>query len=135
VRIIEHNGLRLAVHLTKSDRQQGLNFYSDDGDFVQVGIWGYQKGKSLQAHIHNEVRRDSDRTQEVIYVIQGSAKSTIYTEDEQLLEEVTLEAGDVLILLRGGHGYEILDNDTYILEVKNGPYPGAEVDRRRLRSA
>jgi len=39
---------------------------------------------------------------------------------------------ETLILLKGGHGYEILEDGTRVLEVKNGPYPGAEVDRRRL---
>ena len=40
--------------------------------------------------------------------------------------------GDILILLTGGHGYEILTEGTQVLEVKNGPYVGAEADRRRL---
>jgi hypothetical protein len=35
-------------------------------------------------------------------------------------------------LLRGGHGYEILEDGTQVLEVKNGPYLGPDVDRRRL---
>ena len=37
------------------------------------------------------------------------------------------------MLLRGGHGYEILEDGTQVLEVKNGPYLGPDVDRRRLK--
>jgi len=37
-----------------------------------------------------------------------------------------------LILLEGGHGFFIKEDDTVILEVKNGPYLGAEMDRHRI---
>ena len=37
-----------------------------------------------------------------------------------------------MICLEGGHGYEILEDNTRVLEIKNGPYPGPEKDRRRL---
>jgi len=46
--------------------------------------------------------------------------------------ELVIGTGDVAILLRGGHGYEILEDGTEVLEVKNGPYVGADRDRRRL---
>jgi hypothetical protein len=43
-----------------------------------------------------------------------------------------VDEGDILILLQGGHGYEILEDGTQVLEVKNGPYIGADLDRRRF---
>lgn len=133
-RTIEHDGVRLATLITTADRAAGLSFFSEDTDFIQVGMWRYDSGKHLQAHIHNVVPRTIDRTQEVICVLQGRVKSVVYTEQEQPCEEVVLETGDVLILLAGGHSYEILEDDTQVLEVKNGPYPGAEADRRRFDS-
>lgn len=133
MRIIKDNDLRLAVFIAKDDMQKGLNFYSENNDFVQVGIWGYDKSKNLPPHIHNkEVKREIDRTQEVICVIKGMVKASIFSESEKLIEEVTLRAGDVLILLNGGHGYEILTDETFVLEVKNGPYMGSDKDRRRI---
>jgi hypothetical protein len=41
--------------------------------------------------------------------------------------------GDVLALFNGGHGYEVLEDNTRVLEVKNGPYLGPEVDRRKIK--
>jgi hypothetical protein len=38
-----------------------------------------------------------------------------------------------MVLLAGGHGYEILEDNTKILEVKNGPYLGASEDRKRIQ--
>lgn len=132
VRTIESGGVRLATLITVADRQPGLSFFSDDNDYIQVGMWGYDAGKHLQAHIHNIVPREVDRTQEVVCVLAGRLKSTIYDEAEQRVDEVELAAGDVLILLAGGHSYDILEDGTQVLEVKNGPYPGAETDRRRF---
>ena len=133
MQVIEDNDLRLGIFISKNDRQKGLNFYTEDDDFIQVGIWGYDKGKKLAAHIHNIVSREVNRTQEVIYVMRGKVKAFIYTENGQLIEEIILQEGDVLILLKGGHGYEILEDNTFVLEVKNGPYVGAYKDRRRLK--
>ena len=48
------------------------------------------------------------------------------------MAEFNASEGDVVILLRGGHGYDIIEDGTQVLEIKNGPYLGAEVDRRRI---
>ncbi len=129
---IEKNGVRLATLIRVADRAAGLSFFSEDGDFIQVGMWGYDSGKHLQAHIHNVVPRQIDRTQEVICVLAGRVRCTVFDEAEEHVDDVTLDAGDVMVMLRGGHSYDILEDGTQVLEVKNGPYPGAEVDRRRF---
>jgi uncharacterized protein YjlB len=71
-------------------------------------------------------------TQEVLYIRRGRIKAVIFDTKEQKIAELEVAAGDLLVLLRGGHGYEILDDGTQVLEIKNGPYVGADVDRRRL---
>ncbi len=110
----------------------GLNFFSQDGDFIQVGVWGYGAGKALKAHIHNEVPREVLWTQEVLFVRTGKLRACIYNTKEELIAQQVVSAGDIIILLRGGHGYDILEDGTQVLEVKNGPYVGPERDRRRL---
>jgi len=56
----------------------------------------------------------------------------IYSTREEKLADLEVKEGDVIILLRGGHGYTILEDGTQVLEIKNGPYLGPETDRRRL---
>ena len=131
--VIEANGKRLAIYLPSSSWEKGLTFLTEDEDFIQAGVWEYDKGVKLQPHIHNEVKREISRTQEVIFVKSGKLRAHIYTEDEKLVKTFELSLGDVLILLSGGHGYEILESGTQVLEIKNGPYPGPEVDRRRIK--
>lgn len=133
MKTFEENGKRIALHIAKEEMQKGLNFYTKEDDFIQVGTWGYDSGKELQPHIHNPgVQRQIDRTQEVVSIIQGGLKATILGEQGDLLGEVVAKVGDVLIMLGGGHGYQILTDDTMVLEVKNGPYVGPELDRRRI---
>ena len=112
--------------------REGLNFFSQDSEFIQVGVWGYKAGKELKAHIHNVVKREVPLTQEVLFVRQGRIRANIYNTSEKKIAGIEVAAGDIIILLRGGHGYDILEDDTQVLEIKNGPYVGPEIDRRRI---
>ena len=129
---IEHNGARLAYLIRSGDHEPGLRFFSRDSDYVQVGTWGYARGQTLLPHVHNVVPRLADRTQEVVHLLRGRLRASLFDDDGRPVTQVELGAGDTLVLLAGGHGYEILEDDTRVLEIKNGPYAGAEADRRRI---
>ena len=132
MREIIYNNQVLARHIPSDSWNEGLGFYSKDEEYIQVGSWNYNKGKNLLQHIHNEIDRNVIRTQEVLYIREGSIKARIYALDENLVEVLIVKKGDTLILLNSGHGYEILEDNTQVLEIKNGPYLGAEIDRRRF---
>lgn len=132
MRIVEKDGLILAKLVKPEDWSEGLSFFSQDEDFIQVGAWSYNEGKELLRHIHNEVERSVMRTCECLYVVSGAIHAKIYDLKEKFVDEFDALAGDIVILLNSGHGYTILQEDTRVLEVKNGPYLGAETDRRRF---
>jgi hypothetical protein len=125
-------GDTILAKVISSDWEDGLSFYSDNCDFVQVGTWSYNAGKELPAHIHNNIERNVHRTQEVLYIRKGSIEASIYDAEGNLIERTNIKEGDVIVLINGGHGYKILEDDTQVLEIKNGPYFGAEADRRRI---
>ena len=135
---IEINDIRdgnkvLARHIRSGDAwTEGLNFFSTESEYVQVGTWNYAAGKELLAHSHNKVERKVYWTQEVLYVRKGRIKADIYNLKHEKVAELIVNEGDLLILLTGGHGYHILEDQTQVLEVKNGPYLGAENDRKRI---
>lgn len=130
---IKEGDLVLARHIPASAAwQDGLSFFSEDGDFIQVGVWGYGAGKELKAHIHNEVKREVLWTQEVLFVRSGKLRANVFNTREEKVAELEVNAGDLIILLRGGHGYDILEDGTQVLEIKNGPYVGPDLDRRRF---
>ncbi|MDR0373378.1 MAG: hypothetical protein LBI79_07485 [Nitrososphaerota archaeon] len=130
---IVNDGLLLAVIIRDSDWSKGLTFVSSENDFQQVGMWNYDKGKVLEPHVHLLKPRMISRTQEVLFLKEGALRASIFTEDEKFLKTIDLHKGDTMILLAGGHGYEILEDNTKVLEVKNGPYLGAIEDRKRIQ--
>lgn len=133
IKEIKEGNLVLARHIPATEAWgSGLKFFSQDSEYVQIGTWGYSAGKELLAHSHNEVKREVLLTQEVLYIRKGLIRADIYDTSNQKVAEFIGEEGDLLILLFGGHGYEILEDGTQVLEVKNGPYLGADIDRRRL---
>jgi hypothetical protein len=132
---VDHNGRKFAVKIERDDVRPGLNFFTAEEEFLQLGAWRYDHGKELAAHNHNRVPRQSDRTQECIIVLKGRLRAAIFSENDELLQEISVGAGEALLLLAGGHGYTIEEKDTIVLELKNGPYPGADLDRRRLNES
>jgi hypothetical protein len=131
--VIRYNGEKLAIYYSAASWREGLTFVTEDNDFLQVGIWGYKNGVQLEHHVHNRIKREITRTQEVLFVRSGKVAAHIFDDEENPVRTVELFPGDILILFKGGHGYEILEDNTCVLEVKNGPYPGAEIDRRRIK--
>jgi hypothetical protein len=53
-----------------------------------------------------------------------------YSDAQEYLESTILEAGDIILLAFGGHGFEMLE-PTEIIEVKQGPYAG-DADKTRF---
>lgn len=87
------------------------------------------KGYSIEPHIHNPVPRKVVYTQEVLFIRKGKVQVDFYDDDREYLTSCILEAGDVILLAHGGHGFEMLEQ-TEIIEVKQGPYAG---DKDKVR--
>jgi len=129
---IKKDGKILSIIYRDKDWKEGLNFITPDDLSVQVGSWWYQKGKVLDSHTHNEFDRVANRTMEMTYVKSGSMKVTLYDENQQYFDEFILHQGDLAVFAFGGHGYEILENDTKIIESKNGPFTDVETDKKKF---
>lgn len=129
---IEHEGKIISIIYRDEDWVRGLNFITPGDMFVQVGSWWYEKGKILDKHIHKEFDRVATRTQECVYIRKGSMRVTLYTEALVEMEQFVLNTGDLAIFAYGGHGYEILEDDTQIIESKNGPFIDVDTDKSRF---
>ena len=110
---------------------EGLDFLTNDESFIQVGTWKYEKGKILDAHYHNTFERKSFITQEVVLVLEGSIICNLYTKDGNFIATEEINQNQLIIQYEGVHEYEI-NEDTKVLEIKNGPYLGPEKDRTRV---
>ena len=45
------------------------------------------------------------------------------------IKDFILYEGDTAIMAYGGHGYKILEDNTKIIESKNGPFVSVELDK------
>lgn len=103
----------------------------DAHNFLQSSAVVANGGTSFRPHRHIEkvVNRSHEITQECQVVIRGMVECSLYDIDDTLLTKVNIRAGDALYTLRGGHGFVILDDQTYLLEFKSSPYEGQVKDK------
>jgi hypothetical protein len=130
--VIKHDNRIISIIYRDDDWERGLNFITPDELFIQAGSWWYQKGEILQRHIHNDYPREATRTQETVYVKRGSMRCSIYTDEKEFIQDFILYQGDLAIFAFGGHGFEILEDDTKIIESKNGPFTDVETDKTKF---
>ena len=66
------------------------------------------------------------------YVKKGSMRVLLYDEQHNYLEDFIIKEGDTAVFAYGGYGYEILENNTQIIEAKNGPFIDVETDKTKF---
>jgi mannose-6-phosphate isomerase-like protein (cupin superfamily) len=110
----------------------GIQFFTDSKYSQQLASMSYQPGKIIPAHTHNAVRREVFYTQETLFVRKGKVRVDLYSEAREYRTSRVLGPGDVILLISGGHGFEVLE-ELNMIEVKQGPYAG-QMDKSVLAS-
>jgi cupin fold WbuC family metalloprotein len=104
-----------------------------DEEFLQLATLRMKKGKTFRPHRHiYKQGEEKVIAQESWVVIKGKVKVIMYDLDNTIIETPILEVGDCSMTFRGGHTYEILEDDTVVYEYKTGPYKGIENDKEFL---
>lgn len=129
--IIHQEKIYALVHRSDEWKEE-LDFLSRDSDFVQVGTWWYNSGRVLKAHKHKENVREISLTQECIIVMNGKVHVDLYDSGNEIFEEFILGKGDMAVMLCGGHGYKILEDNTKVVEVKGGQFISVDKDKELL---
>jgi hypothetical protein len=88
---------------------------------LQLGMISYRRGGSVKPHQHLPVERTKHGTMEAVFVREGLCDVDIYDDARVRVATRTLEPGDLVLLVSGGHGFR-MHEDTVLLEVKEGPY-------------
>jgi mannose-6-phosphate isomerase-like protein (cupin superfamily) len=127
--ITYHNQL-LALIVSQKFSQPGIHFFTPNELSQQLAYMRHPKGKIIQPHVHNPVCREVQYTQEVLFIKKGKLRVDFYNNQQEYLDSRILEAGDVILLVTGGHGFEVLE-EIEMIEVKQGPYVG-EQDKTRF---
>ena len=122
---ITDQNAELAIIVRSSFSQPGINFFTPNDYSQQLAYMNHPSGKEIQPHVHKKVQREVHYTQETLFIRKGRLQVDFYSDDQQYLESRVLEAGDVILLIKGGHGFKVRE-DLEMFEVKQGPYAGDE---------
>jgi len=99
-------------------------------NFLQLSLLNYDKGKTFKPHKHIYKKNDGlTIAQESWIVLRGSVRAIFYDLDDSIIKETILNNLDCSVTLKGGHNYEILEDNTLIYEYKSGPYKGQALDK------
>ena len=128
---ITSNGAILAYIARNGSRPSETRFLTPPECNLQVGHVVYPAGGEILRHMHLPVERHLEGTTEVIVVQHGRCDLDVYDGDRAVVATRELCAGDIVITVSGGHGFRIRE-DTVLLEVKQGPYPGFGADKERF---
>jgi mannose-6-phosphate isomerase-like protein (cupin superfamily) len=120
----------LAVIVSREFDKPGIHFFTPDDLSQQLAYMRHPAGKVIDPHIHNPVNRSVQYTQEVLFIRRGRLRVDFYDNDQTYIESRILQAGDVILLATGGHGFEVLE-EIEMIEVKQGPYAGDQ-DKTRF---
>lgn len=128
---IIHNNQLLSIIIRRNFEKDGIDFFTPDDFSQQLAYMKRPKDYVIPPHVHNPVLREVQLTQEVLFIKSGKVRVDFYDDNKNYLESTILEAGDVILLAHGGHGFEMLE-ESEIIEVKQGPYAG-EMDKVRFQ--
>lgn len=120
----------LALKLSNRFCEPGIHFFTPGEFSQQLAFMRHPTGKFIDPHVHNPVPREVQFTQEVLFIRKGRLRVDFYDTDQRYLESRILGPGDVILLIQGGHGFEVLE-EVEMIEVKQGPYVG-ERDKTRF---
>jgi mannose-6-phosphate isomerase-like protein (cupin superfamily) len=132
-KMIEHikqNSETLAIIVSHTFDRYGVHFFTPDEMSQQLAYIKHQTGSMIQPHIHNCIPRKVQYSQEVLILKKGRLRVDFYSDQLNYLESRVLVSGDIILLIKGGHGFEVLE-EVEMIEVKQGPYVG-ELDKTRF---
>ena len=114
-----------AYVIRESGQEPKTTFLTPDEAIQQVGFVVHPAGADVKRHYHLPLERSIVGTPEVLVVRSGRCEMDVYDDDRELVSTYELTAGDVMVMVGGGHGFRMLE-DTVLIEVKQGPYTGRD---------
>ena len=120
----------LAIIIPENFEEKGIHFFTPNEFSQQLAYMHHPTGKIIEPHLHISVSREVEYTLEVLFIKKGKLRVDFYTNEKKYLNSRILNAGDVILLATGGHGFEVLE-EIEMIEVKQGPYAG-EQDKSRF---
>jgi len=127
---IESSGKLLALIIRRQHDKPGITFFTPSELSQQLAYMHHPTGKVIEPHVHNPMPRQVVMTQETLFIRRGKLRVDFFDETRNYVASRILEAGDLILLVQGGHGFEVLE-ELEMFEVKQGPYT-SDADKTRF---
>ncbi len=101
--------------------KKGVNFFTNPKLNQQVAYMNHPAKHLIQPHIHKNKSRKINGSTEVLIILSGELKINFFNNKKKYIFSRTIKKNDIVILLNGGHGFEVKKN-CKMIEVKQGPY-------------
>ena len=131
VEYIRQDSCLISIIVRARFDKPGISFFTSNELSQQLAFMRHPTGKLIDPHVHNPVAREVHFTQEVLVIRKGRLRVDFYDDQKSYLESRNLEPGDVILLIEGGHGFEVLE-EVEMIEIKQGPYVGDQDKTRFL---
>lgn len=132
IKEIKNGDVLFAIIIPHTYHKPGISFLTTNELSQQLAYMEHPAGHEIAAHVHNPVHRSVVYTRETLVIRKGKLRVDFYDDDCNYIESHIISAGDVILLVSGGHGFRVLE-DIEMIEVKQGPYAG-EGDKTRFSS-
>jgi len=121
----------LAIIVRNEFNNPGHNFFTDSNRSQQLGFIKLPTKYKIEPHVHNSLPREVRITNEVLVIKKGILRVDLYNEHRGYVTSRELFPGDVILLISGGHGFEVVE-DVEMIEVRQGPYSAGR-DKTRFK--
>jgi hypothetical protein len=121
----------LAIILRAEYEPESIEFLTTGDQSLQLGVMRRPRGHVIAPHMHMPVPRTVPGAYEALFIARGRVEVTFFSEHRTLVTTRELRQGDCILLMTGGHGFRVLE-DCKMIEVKQGPYVGTDVERFAL---
>tara|TARA_B100001939_G_scaffold345161_1_gene361105 strand:- start:1210 stop:1608 length:399 start_codon:yes stop_codon:yes gene_type:complete len=126
IKNITHKSKILAIIIKGNYlKKKGVNFFTNPKLNQQVAYMNHPKNHLIQPHTHKNSLRKIKGTTEVLIILDGILKINFFDNKKKYIFSKTAQKNDIIILLTGGHGFEVKKN-CKMIEVKQGPYSKSE---------
>lgn len=102
-------------------KSEGIEFFTPKDFSQQLGYMNRPQGYEIEPHFHKIVSRTVQYTNEVLYIKSGEVEVDFYDKKQIFFTSRILSKGDIILLVKGGHGFKMLEN-CEMIEIKQGPY-------------
>jgi oxalate decarboxylase/phosphoglucose isomerase-like protein (cupin superfamily) len=123
IEIVKDDEEELAIIVRRDSFVDGVKFITPEQFPLQFGLLRYKKGGVARPHMHPNITRTINQTQELIHVEKGKIKLDIFNSRGELYASRILSEGDSAFFISGGRGWVALE-EAEIFEVKQGPFMG-----------